>query len=109
MAVSVTYLEFLGVALLPPIAALLVHQRARLPTDLGRRQLPLLVAVAVVYTAPWDRQLIVDHVWSYPSGQVIGATLLDVPLEEYAFYVLQVTLVALVATALWTHLWRGAR
>lgn len=101
-----TYLEFLAIFLLPPIAALLLAGRGRLPAGLWW-QIPLLIAVAVAYTAPWDRQLIVDDVWTYPPEQVIGRTLLSVPLEEYAFYVLQVTLTGLVAGMLWRRL--GAR
>ncbi len=80
--------------------------RGRLPRGLLRWQLPLLTLAAVVYTAPWDRQLIVDGVWSYHASQVIGTTLLRVPLEEYGFYILQTLLCGLVAGALWRRLER---
>ena len=94
-----TYLEFLGVFLVPPIAGLLIVERGRLPRRLAW-QLGALVAVAVVYTAPWDGELIGQRVWTYPAAQVAGATLLRVPVEEYGFYVLQVVLAGLVTAAL---------
>lgn len=106
---TVTYAEFLAVFLVPPVVVALVALRGRLPRGLLRWQIPLLVAMAVVYTAPWDRQLIVDGVWSYPAAQVAGATVLGVPIEEYGFYVLQVLLVALVAGGAWRRLERPRR
>lgn len=98
-----TYVEFLAIFLLPPIAIALLVLRDRLPRGLLLWQLPLLAVVATVYTAPWDRQLIVDGVWSYQASQVVGGTLLSVPIEEYGFYILQVVLCGLVAGALWSH------
>jgi lycopene beta-cyclase len=95
----VTYLEFLGIFLLPPIAGLLVLERGRLPRRLAW-QLGAIVVVAVVYTAPWDRVLIVQSVWSYPAAQVAGQTVLRVPVEEYGFYALQVVLAGLVTASL---------
>ena len=97
-----TYLEFLGIFLVPPIAGLLILERGRLPRRLAW-QLGAIVAVAVAYTAPWDRVLIVQSVWSYPAAKVAGQTVLRVPLEEYGFYALQVVLAGLVTASL---LWR---
>lgn len=102
-----TYLQFLGMFLLPPIVLLLLVERRRLRPSLGW-QLAVVVVLAVVYTAPWDRVLIVQRVWSYPAGQVLGRTLLRVPLEEYAFYVLQVVLAGLVTAAVWRR-WEARR
>lgn len=101
-----TYLEFLGIFLVPPIAGLLILERGRVPLRLAG-QLGALVVVAVVYTAPWDRELITESVWTYPAAQVAGATILRVPVEEYAFYALQVVLAGLVTASLLRR--RGAR
>jgi lycopene cyclase domain-containing protein len=98
-AVHVTYLEFLGIFLVPPIAALMALERRRLPRRLGW-QIAAIVVVAIVYTAPWDRELILDHVWTYPSAQVTGSTVLTVPVEEYGFYALQVVLAGLLTASL---------
>lgn len=105
-----TYLQFHGVFILPIIALLLVlHGR-----DL-RRGLPfssslwrgrnfaywavlIHVALALIYTTPWDNYLVYKQVWGYPPGRVL-ATIGYVPIEEYLFFVLQTFL-----TSLWT-LW----
>ena len=98
-----TYLEFLAVFLLPPIALLLVLGRRRLRRLLGW-QLLAIVLVALVYTAPWDAGLIANRVWSYPGNQVAGPGLLGVPLEEFGFYALQTVLAGLVTALLWRRL-----
>jgi lycopene beta-cyclase len=96
----VTYLDFLGLFLAPPIVLLLLLERRRLPRSLGW-QLAAVAGLAIVYTAPWDHVLITQHVWSYPASRVVGDTVLRVPLEEYGFYVLQVVLAGLVTAAVW--------
>jgi lycopene cyclase domain-containing protein len=96
-----TYGQFLAVMLVPPILALLAWG------TLGRRfnrRLGLAVLLtsilAVLYTAPWDNFLIAQSVWSYPPDRVLWATIGLVPLEEYAFFVLQVILVGLLTGVL---------
>lgn len=56
----------------------------------------VVTGVPVVYTTPWDRWLIVNGVWSYPPGSVLG-TVADVPVEEYLFMIGQTVL-----NGLWT-------
>jgi len=60
----------------------------------------VLSAVAVAYTAPWDNLIIVQGVWSYGPGRILGVVIGHVPLEEYIFYILQVCLAGLVMAAL---------
>ena len=60
----------------------------------------LLSAVALVYTTPWDNYLVATRVWWYNSDLVLGIILGWVPLEEYAFFVLQPIL-----TGLWVLYW----
>jgi lycopene cyclase domain-containing protein len=96
----VTYLDFLGLFLLPPILLLLGVERRRLRRSL-LWQLGAVAGLAILYTAPWDRELIVERVWTYPAAQVLGRSILRVPVEEYGFYVLQVILAGLVTAALW--------
>ena len=98
-----SYLLFLAVFLLPPLVAILLLERGHLPRGL-RWQLPLLAGVAILYTAPWDHELIAQRVWTYPADRVLGATLLSVPIEEYGFYVLQTFVVGLLAAAVWRRL-----
>ena len=102
-----TYLEFLALFLIPPILLMLGLERRRLRRAL-LWQLPVVVGLAILYTAPWDRVLILERVWTYPPGRVLGGAVLRVPLEEYGFYVLQVILAGLVTAAVWRR-WEARR
>ncbi len=86
-----TYLEFHLAFTLPPLLVLaLLQGRTRQPWwPLG-----LLVVIAFVYTTPWDNYLVARSVWSYPPGRVL-ATIGWVPIEEYAFFVIQTVLAGL--------------
>ena len=89
--VPVTYLEFHLAFTLPPLVVLALLQ--------GRTRerlwpLALLVGIAFVYTTPWDNYLVAREVWSYPPGRVL-ATVGWVPVEEYAFFVIQTVLAGL--------------
>lgn len=55
----------------------------------------LMVAIAVIYTTPWDNYLVATRVWWYDTNRVLGITLGWVPLEEYLFFILQPILVGL--------------
>ena len=60
------------------------------------------MAIAFAYTTPWDNYLVANEVWTYPPDAV-WFTIGYVPIEEYAFFVLQTVL-----TGLWTR-WLMAR
>lgn len=94
-----TYLQFLLVFLLPPLALLAVPvvRTLRLRPWLGGG-IALLVAVAYVWTTPWDNYLVASGVWGYGDGRVLG-TIWYVPVEEYLFFGLQTLM-----TAGWTVL-----
>jgi lycopene cyclase domain-containing protein len=96
-----TYLGFLVVVLGLPlvVAGLLTRRDARRGQRLSVRAvsaLAILVATAVVYTTPWDNYLVATRVWWYDPARVLGLTLGWVPLEEYAFFVLQTVAVGLL-------------
>lgn len=100
-----TYRVFLAVVLLPlavcAVAPLVLRLRGltgvqRAEVRRGLALTGVLAVVAVVWTAPWDRWLIVHGVWGYPPGSVL-ATVAQVPVEEYTFMVVQTVL-----TACWT-------
>jgi lycopene cyclase domain-containing protein len=97
-----SYGAFLGLFLLPPIAALLAAH-LRWPAPVPRRALAggiaLLATVAVLYTTPWDNYLVASETWTYPEERTWGIRLGWVPLEEYCFFVLQT-----VMTGLWVGL-----
>jgi lycopene cyclase domain-containing protein len=110
---TLTYFGFHLRVLLPPILVLGVlvlrdsRRGKRLPAVLRRRPagLALLihVALAVIYTTPWDNYLVATRVWWYDPARVTGVTLGWVPIAEYTFFVLQTVL-----TGLWL-VWLGRR
>ena len=86
-----TYWQFDLLVLALPIA-LLLRGRARPPARL-LAAVAVLAGVALAWTAPWDEHLVRTGVWSYGSERVL-LTVGSVPVEEYAFVVLLVALVA---------------
>ena len=99
-----TYLQFHLTFVLPPIAALLLVVWSKRPVArVGGAKpwamLGLLLLAAFVYTTPWDNYLVYRNVWSYPPGAVL-ATIGYVPVEEYAFFLLQPILTGLFLFAL---------
>ncbi len=53
------------------------------------------IALALIYTTPWDNYLVATAVWHYDTRLVTGVILGYVPLEEYIFFVLDTLLVGL--------------
>ncbi|HEX6041024.1 lycopene cyclase domain-containing protein [Longimicrobium sp.] len=91
-----TYLQFHLVFILPPLFLVALASRGSL-RRLGARALPSLVGVvliALVYTTPWDTELIRRGVWGYGPERVMG-TIGLIPIEEYMFFVLQPLLAGL--------------
>ena len=90
-----TYFQFHLAFTVPPLVALaLLQGRTREPW----RPLALLVGAAFVYTTPWDNYLVAREIWTYPPDRVL-ATIGYVPVEEYAFFVIETVIVGL-----WTRL-----
>ena len=48
-----------------------------------------LIVIAVIYTTPWDNYLVQNEIWYYQSTKVLGITFGYVPIEEYAFFIIQ--------------------
>ena len=91
-----TYLEFHLAFIVPPLVLLGVLQRR---TREPWWPLLALVAIAFVYTTPWDNYLVARSVWTYPPERVL-ARIGWVPVEEYAFFVLQTVLAGFVVRLL---------
>jgi lycopene beta-cyclase len=47
------------------------------------------VALALIYTTPWDNYLVASGVWTYNPDLVSGILFGYVPVEEYIFFVLE--------------------
>lgn len=101
--------RFLGIPLvvLGVLTGLDARRGRRLPPQRSHFSpwgaLLLHVAMALVWTTPWDNYLVATGVWYYEPQLVTGMTIGWVPIEEYTFFVVQ-TLV----TGLWL-LWLGRR
>ncbi|KAK0306248.1 hypothetical protein LTR82_016463 [Friedmanniomyces endolithicus] len=72
-----------------PPAILLSVLYAPLCTRRDLYKIVFLVSIAVLSTIPWDSYLIRTNIWSYPPDGVIGLKILDIPIEEVFFFVIQ--------------------
>jgi lycopene cyclase domain-containing protein len=91
-----TYLQFHLIFIHPPLLLLILTSRRILPR-IGPRAVPALIGVvllALVYTTPWDSELIRRGVWGYGPERVVG-TIGLIPVEEYLFFILQPLLAGL--------------
>ncbi len=92
-----TYAQFHLAFTLPVLAGLVLAQR-RPVAGVGARTaygwLAAVVGLAVAYTTPWDNYLVYRGVWTYPPSAVV-ATIGYVPVEEYAFFVIQTVIAGL--------------
>jgi lycopene cyclase domain-containing protein len=109
-----TYFGFLIVFLGIPLAILAAatwrdwRRERRPPPDLNNQPgwlvLLLHVALAVIWTTPWDNYLVATGVWYYDPALVTGITIGWVPVEEYLFFVLQTLMTGLWLLWLIRHL-----
>lgn len=85
-----TYLDVHILFLLLPVVFLFRRVQELPPARrrAGWRAVASLVAIATVWTTPWDNQMVRFDVWTYPPDAVIG-TILYVPIEEHLFFILQ--------------------
>jgi lycopene cyclase domain-containing protein len=93
-----TYLQFHGVFILPLLVGAALWARSELRIPLTRWALAGLCLLAFTYATPWDNYLLYKQVWMYSPERVIG-TLGYVPLEEYAFFILQTLLMGCIFLA----------
>lgn len=94
-----TYFQFLLIFLGVPIVVLLWLNRRHL-SRFHALTLVGMMAIALIYTTPWDNYLVANQIWWYAPAQVIGLTLGWVPVEEYMFFLLQPLCVGLLLLAL---------
>lgn len=93
-----SYLTFHLVFILPVILVLVVLLNGSgWPTVRFRAPgLLLLCLVALAYTTPWDNHLVARGIWTYGEDRVIEGLIMGVvPIEEYAFFILQPLLAGL--------------
>ncbi|KAI9224242.1 Squalene/phytoene synthase-domain-containing protein [Blastocladiella britannica] len=94
---DITYLQVHMYITLPVLALLFFVCRPFLH-KLDTIKLVFLSVLAFTYTTPWDNWIVARGAWSY-CPQCIVAAVGYVPVEEYAFFVIQA-----LSAALWTTL-----
>ena len=92
---------FIGVPLLIfSIVLYFIRKRAQVVEELSNTSmlfsLFLITMIALIYTPIWDNYLVGNNIWFYDTAKVIGITLGYVPIEEYAFFILQSLLIGVV-------------
>jgi lycopene cyclase domain-containing protein len=107
MLSQLTYLQFLAVFVGLPLSVLVVGsvvswRPSRAPFGIQTGALALMVALALVYTTPWDNYLIARGVWWY-GDDVVTMRIWQMPLGEYLFVIIQSVLVGV-----WTFSRDGA-
>ncbi|MEM6280810.1 MAG: beta-carotene 15,15'-dioxygenase, Brp/Blh family [Chloroflexota bacterium] len=90
-----TYLTFHLLFILPPIVLLwwlLPVRRRNMWSGIAT-----LALIAFTYATPWDNWLVAENIWTYGPDRVL-MVIGHVPIEEYAFFILQPIL-----TGLWFY------
>lgn len=90
-----TYLQVHWYYTLPPTIILYLLYRP-LMSKFEQIKIISLVALALIYTTPWDNYIIYHKAWWYRKDAVIG-TIGYVPIEEYMFFIIQT-----IFTTMWT-------
>ncbi len=95
-----TYLQFHLVFNLPALLLLLWLTRRRLRA-LHWKWIAALCGIVLAATTPWDNWAVYRGIWSFDWSRVtpvavrIGGVTWRLPLEEYAFFLIETVLVAL--------------
>ena len=90
----------------PPILWLWASQPAPL-RPLQKASMCLICTIAFWWTVPWDNYLVANKVWGYGRDRVM-ATIGYVPVEEYAFFIVQPIMTCLLLFQQQAvHGWRG--
>lgn len=90
-----TYFSLLAIFIVPVVGLLAFWAARQRLSRLEVGALLVHVALALLYTTPWDNYLVATGVWWYDPRLVTGVRLGWVPIEEYTFFVLQTLLTGL--------------
>jgi lycopene beta-cyclase len=85
---AMTYARFLAIFLVPPLVVAAVRAR----TVFALRHFLFLAALSLVvlaWTSPWDNAAVAQGLWGFDPERVSGIWLHRLPIEEYAFFLLQ--------------------
>lgn len=87
-----------------PIAILLLYFARPLFKSADKITLIFLLTCALFYTTPWDNHIISHGAWSYPAGRATSAPIGFIPLEEYAFFIIQTAITGIFVLLVTKHL-----
>ncbi len=90
-----TYLEFHLFFNLPLIAVLLWTGRKRLQR-VHLRWIGIICLIVLAFTIPWDNWAVGEKIWEFDEGRVL-VRVLNLPIEEILFFVIETMVVCLVA------------
>ena len=101
-----TYWQYHLVFTLPVLAVLLVLLLAR--KRIGRAHVVcwlVLCGIVFAFTTPWDNYAVYLGIWGFGEGVSLGYPLADsanpwigqIPFEEYAFFIIEATMVCLAS------------
>ncbi len=88
-----TYARFHLLLLVPMLVGILWLARRRI----GARHLLFLAGfscIVVGWTAPWDNAAVARGLWSFDPARVSGIWIGRLPIEEFAFFLLQTWITA---------------
>jgi lycopene beta-cyclase len=83
-----TYARFLAIFLVPPLVVAALYARPVFAT----RHVVFLAGLSLVvlaWTSPWDNAAVAQGLWGFDPERVSGLWLHRLPVEEYAFFLLQ--------------------
>ena len=99
------YSLFLMFFIVLPVSGMLFALRR----SLRRKHLLILAVLAVlglIYAIPWLNYVVASGVWYYDPKLVLTVPLGYAPLEDYAFFALQIMLTGLIGLWLWRRYYR---
>jgi putative membrane protein len=92
---------------LPALAGVaIVTQFTPLPSDWWLQagsMFMVLILIVVTFTSPWDNAAVKWRTWEFPEDR-IWFRIAFLPIEEYAFFVLQTLIVGLLTVVVLAHL-----
>ena len=83
-----TYARFLAVFLVPLLVVAVLYARP----VIAARHLVFLAGLSLVvlaWTSPWDNAAVAQGLWGFDPDRVSGLWIHRLPVEEYAFFLLQ--------------------
>lgn len=94
------YATFVALFLGLPLVGLVVLLRGRLLDPRYLASAGALAALALLFMAPWDHIAASHHLWTWAPAQTWAWRVWGIPLEEYAFCLLQAALTGTLVFAL---------